>query len=166
MPWIIGIDEAGYGPNLGPFVMTSVACRVPAELAGASFWDVLRPAVRRPAEPADGRLLVEDSKVVYSSARGLLGLETGGLAAASPCRPGQPLQLAGYVDWLCPAHHAELRTEPWYTGTTPLPLLAGEGFGACGERFGAASRERGLTWGLVRSVVVCPARFNALLDRW
>jgi hypothetical protein len=167
MPWIIGIDEAGYGPNLGPFVMTSVACRVPAELAGASLWDVLRPAVRRPSEPADGRLLVEDSKVVYSSARGLLELETGVLAAAPPCRPGQPLPLASYVDWLCPAHHAELRAEPWYTGTTPLPLLAGgEGFGSCGDRFGTASRERGLSWGLVRSVVVCPARFNALLDRW
>ncbi len=166
MPWIIGIDEAGYGPNLGPFVMTSVACRVPPELAAGSLWDALRPAVRRAAEPADGRLLVEDSKVVYSSARGLLELETGVLAAASPCRPGQPLTLAGFVDWLCPADHAELRTEPWYTGTTPLPLLAGEVFGGCGERFGTASRERGLGWGLIRSVVVCPARFNALLDRW
>ena len=29
MPWIVGLDEAGYGPNLGPFVMSLVAFRVP-----------------------------------------------------------------------------------------------------------------------------------------
>jgi len=23
-PWVVGIDEAGYGPNLGPFVMAGV----------------------------------------------------------------------------------------------------------------------------------------------
>ena len=61
MPWIIGIDEAGYGPNLGPFVMTSVACRVPPELAAADLWQALRAAVRRhsdrcrrPLRAADG----------------------------------------------------------------------------------------------------------------
>src|SRR5262249_50286331 len=37
---------------------------------------------------------------------------------------------------------------------------------AAAERLGEASRQGGVTWGLVRSVVVCPARFNALLDRW
>ena len=48
MPWIVGIDEAGYGPNLGPFVMTAVASRV----KGAN------PAGREaePA-PAEGRPL-------------------------------------------------------------------------------------------------------------
>ena len=35
MPWIIGIDEAGYGPPLGPLVMTAVACRVPDGAADA-----------------------------------------------------------------------------------------------------------------------------------
>src|SRR5438309_1216275 len=132
MPWTIGIDEAGYGPNLGPFVMTSVACRVPPELAAADLWQVLRRAVRRHGEPADGRLLVEDSKLVYSPARGLHELETGVLAAATPRSAEGPLTLAGYVDWVCPEGHAELRAEPWYAGATALPLLAGaEAFGAC-----------------------------------
>ena len=75
MAWVIGIDEAGYGPNLGPFVMTAVACRVPDPLAGANLWQLLRSAVRNGREQEDGRLLVDDSKVVYSTARGLLGLE-------------------------------------------------------------------------------------------
>src|SRR5262249_37174349 len=38
MAWLIGIDEAGYGPNLGPLVMSSVAWRVPARLLGANLW--------------------------------------------------------------------------------------------------------------------------------
>src|SRR5262249_60903847 len=104
MAWIIGIDEAGYGPNLGPFVMTSVACRVPDALQAADLWRVLQAAVRRHTEPADDRLLVEDSKLVYSSARGLLGLETGVLAAAAPGQLDAALRLAGYVAWPWPRH--------------------------------------------------------------
>src|SRR5438874_2084541 len=97
--WLIGIDEAGYGPNLGPFVMTAVACRVPEALAEADLWAVLRQAVRRPPEQDDGRLLVEDSKVLYSTARGLRDLETGVLATLAP-RP--PCALSDYLQNLCP----------------------------------------------------------------
>jgi ribonuclease HII len=165
MPWIIGIDEAGYGPNLGPLVMTSVACRVPDDLAGADLWQVLRAAVRRAAEPDDGRLLVEDSKVVYSTARGLHALETGVLAALPPAGPD--LSLARYVEWLAPAAAAELAAEPWYRGASTLPVAAAPaGCGAAAVCFADASRQGGVAWGTVRSVVVCPARFNGVLDRW
>src|SRR5262245_41979787 len=83
MPWILGVDEAGYGPNLGPFVMSAVACRVPEPLAAANLWQALAPAVRRHREPGDG-LLIDDSKLVHSGARGLRNLEAALWAALHP----------------------------------------------------------------------------------
>ena len=74
MPWVVGIDEAGYGPNLGPLVQAAVALNLPdGDTAG---WDTLKPVVRRCHEKADGRLLIDDSKKVYTRG-GLEALERG-----------------------------------------------------------------------------------------
>jgi hypothetical protein len=166
MPWIIGIDEAGYGPNLGPFVMTSVALRVPDAHADADLWHVLRDAVRRHPSVDDGRLLIEDSKVVYSTARGLLGLETGVLATL-PLDPAAAGTLTPLVQQFCPGGHDELCREAWYTGTSPVPLAALlSDCAAAAERFAETCAAASVVRGLIRSVVVCPPRFNRLLDRW
>jgi hypothetical protein len=165
MPWIIGIDEAGYGPNLGPLVMTSVACRVPDELAGRDLWQVLRAGVRRQGDADDGRLVVEDSKAVYSSARGLAALEAGVLATLAGCPGAARGSLAECVGWLAPDGHAELLDERWFTGASALPVAAPAGEWAAGAaRFAGAVRDAGIGWARVRSVVVCPARFNRLVD--
>jgi hypothetical protein len=167
MPWIIGIDEAGYGPNLGPFVMTSVACRVPEALAGADLWRVLGAGVRRHHEPDDGRLLVEDSKLVHAGARPLRDLERNVLATLCPWPAGATVGLPRYLDWACPAARADLAAECWFGGTLALPVLAAaEDYTHGATRFAGACAAGGVVWGLVRSVVVCPTQFNALLDQW
>src|SRR5947209_7756987 len=99
--WIIGIDEAGYGPNLGPLVMTSVACRVPDELIGADLWQALRPAVRRCGESGDAPLLVDDSKAVYGTSQGLKALESNILAtlAAVSLRDPSGARPGGSPPW-------------------------------------------------------------------
>jgi hypothetical protein len=167
MPWLVGIDEAGYGPNLGPLVMTSVACRLPDDLLDADLWQVLRQAVRRHSEPDDERLLVEDSKLVYSNGRGLIDLEKGALAALPGWHLDQPTDLRQYSQWVCPAANDELGKEPWYTGASLMPVVAERlHCEAAAQRLGQVCAESALHWGLVRSVVICPTRFNALLDRW
>jgi ribonuclease HII len=170
MPWIIGIDEAGYGPNLGPLVMTAVACRVPDELAGGNLWKALRPAVRRKAKADDDRFFIDDSKRVFSQTQGLHELEQAVLGAvryAAPQADDAVPTLASLVrDW-SPDSETELQGEPWYNGTTALPLESPiERIRRGAARFHRLCAKRQVAWGIVRSVIVCAPRFNELVDRW
>jgi hypothetical protein len=163
--WIIGIDEAGYGPNLGPFVMTAVACRVPVPHETADLWDLLRGAVRRAAEPDDGRLLVADSKLVYAAPRGLRGLERGVLSVPWQGPPVPPVSLGDLVERFCAGDGEELRAEAWYRGTHPVPCqLVGEELPPEVERFARSCADAGVSGWRISAAVVCPPRFNALTE--
>src|SRR4051812_17298932 len=117
MPWIIGVDEAGYGPNLGPFVMASVACRVP-DVAQCDLWTLLRAAVRKSEDEADERLVGGDSKKVYNSGSGLGNLERGVLGALWR-RTGATLH--DFVSETCAGSVDELQAETWYRGDQRVP---------------------------------------------
>ncbi len=167
MPWLVGVDEAGYGPNLGPLVMSAVACRVPEDLARGDLWRVLAAAVRRPGERDDGRPLVADSKVVHAGPNGLAALELGVLASLRHRPSGQPLILRDFLGRLSPTAGPELAGEAWYAGRVALPSsCVGEACAAAAERIALACQAAGLEWGTARTVVVCPERFNAITERW
>lgn len=163
MGWIVGVDEAGYGPNLGPFVMTSVACQVDDALAGADLWRALRSTVRRADDADDGRFAVDDSKAVYNSTSGLAALEHGVLAALWR---DASAPFGTFLTGLCAESVlTELHGEEWYVGDGGLPGHApAEEVAVAAARFDAACAEAGVHRWRVSSVVVCTPRFNALLD--
>lgn len=161
MRWLLGIDEAGYGPNLGPFVMSAVLCRVERDQTG-DLWPVLEAGVRRGKGKRDTRLVVDDSKVVYSSARGLAHLERATFSLLG----GAPTCLRELIGTLCDDDADELGAEVWYTGTTALPgSAAAEQIDAGRGLFAEACESAGVSGWRARSAVVCPARFNAIVER-
>jgi len=163
MPWQIGIDEAGYGPNLGPFVMTLVACRVPDELAEANLWGPLKHCCRRADEDADHRLVVADSKQVYSPANGWLDLEKTVLAAQSKSTP----TLQAMLEQIAPDELPLLRQEAWFVGDTPLPTeVNADDLANCGNTWRQANESAQIAWAVCRSAIVPAPRFNDLIDRW
>src|SRR3954469_24138729 len=116
MPWVVGIDEAGYGPNLGPLVQAAVALHLPA--ADPAGWDTLRPVVRRAHEKADGRLLIDDSKQVYTRG-GLAALERGVRAVPGAIFHDTAELVRKIVQ---PACQLELAGEGWYDPSETIPV--------------------------------------------
>jgi hypothetical protein len=81
MPYLLGTDEAGYGPNMGPLVIGASAWRVPARMRPESLYERLAPAVCDGQDGDDPRLAIADSKQLYQAGGSLAPLERGVLAA-------------------------------------------------------------------------------------
>jgi hypothetical protein len=82
----MGIDEAGYGPTLGPFCHGMSLFRVDAAARNNDLWARLAPTIARYPAPA-GALAVDDSKRVHAASNGEEQLAAAVRAFASAAQP-------------------------------------------------------------------------------
>lgn len=172
MPYLVGVDEAGYGPNLGPLVVAATAWRVPHRVGPEKLYDRLAACIRPPAADelthvSDDRLTVGDSKQLYKSGGSLAGLERGvhaalGLIDRPACRWREI--------WprVCGEALAEIDALPWHDGhDEPLPTNS--------ECQWNPSRLLPLANGLkkasirlaeLRASLLFPGAYNDLVDRY
>lgn len=110
---LAGIDEAGFGPLLGPLVVSSAAFSVEPALLGEDLWQVLGKSVGKSRKRLTGRLLIADSKKAYNRAEGLGHLERTSLVALE-CLGNRPADLAELLKRLCPDCLPRLADYPWH----------------------------------------------------
>ncbi len=125
MPYLVGTDEAGYAPNLGPLVISATVWHSAEPTTGFNFYKRLKGVVSRTVGGSGPkRLAIADSKVLYSPAVGLATLERGVLAALSLVdRP--PDDWLDAWQMLDPTGLEHLPSVPWHHEyNVRLPLAA------------------------------------------
>ncbi|MCH8146797.1 MAG: hypothetical protein IH987_02250 [Planctomycetes bacterium] len=128
MAILAGIDEAGYGPILGPLVVSGVAVRVPDERLGDPLWTTLRETITSKVTRSTGRrLAVADSKKLFRGRNNLAPLERAALVMLAAAGR-HPKTWRGLLRILAPNVARQFSIYPWYAESDfSLPLSRGVG---------------------------------------
>jgi len=167
MAVIIGIDEAGYGPLLGPLVVSATAFTMPDENLKADMWKVLEKAVGKAKRGLSGRVLITDSKKAYTKSSGVGHLRRSVLAAVS-CNGagGEFCGTAGdMLRAICPECFERFGDYAWYDGLDELSLGADKGdVDIAASVLGKALAENGMSLRSVASRCLDVGYYNRQVD--
>jgi hypothetical protein len=169
MPYLIGTDEAGYAPNLGPLVISASVWWVADDELQVDLYKRLNKVVcRLPGRRGVARrVAIADSKALYSPALGLRVLERGVLAALGLIDycPGDWLEVWQLLDAEALAH---LPTMPWHLNyDLPLPLAAdAEDLRRTIPKLRRGFESSGVRLVALRSRAVFPEQFNRSTEKF
>lgn len=172
MGLLIGMDEAGYGPNLGPLVVTVTVWEVPGSPREFDLWSAMADIASQSPTKDSLKLHIADSKQVYSPGKGLAALERAVLSA---------LRLQGHRPELLSALSENLNSEisnlrfqssefksqipPWLADrdlSLPTEVEASL-IGDLATKWLECCRRAGVMLKAIRSEIVQPDRFNAIV---
>lgn len=177
MALIIGIDEAGYGPNLGPLAIGLTAWQVEStrsespSLASSPFespsplYELLDQVVSR--QPTNDRIAIADSKTLYKPGGGLQTLELGVLASLNATGVA-PKSWSELLDALAADEQNVRRELPWheeYDPPAPVECSRDE-IDSHATRLLELASPAGVRPLGMRARLVFPREFNELTERY
>ncbi len=122
---LIATDEAGYGPKLGPLVVTATMWRLPDQ-GQPSYEDLFAP-LRQPTSVGDVTVVIDDSKSVYQPGRdNPLALLH---AAISVCNrwidaKEKKFEFAEFLETVAADDFHWISETPWLRNFTGMPFLS------------------------------------------
>lgn len=160
MAYLIGTDEAGYGPNLGPLLVAASVWRVPDERHDDCLYGQLSKLVT-PSPKDTQRLAIADSKQLYRPPHNLSRLQHG--VHASLASLGR-YPTTWHELWRVAAPHtlAIMETIPWYRDFDGEPLTEwiGDPLLPWQERWDECTRAAGVELIELRAVAVFSHEMN------
>lgn len=175
MSLLIGMDEAGYGPNLGPLVVTVTVWEVPGSPRDFDLWAAMADIASQSPSKEPLKLQIADSKLVYSPGKGLAALEKSVLSALrllghSPATLGELSEdlKSQATDFKFHISNFKSQILPWQTDRDmPLPTEIDTSLiGDIATKWLECCRRAGVTLKGIRSEIVQPERFNALVREY
>jgi ribonuclease HII len=164
--FVLGTDEAGYGPNLGPLCIAASAWRIGDDALADCLYDRLAAVVCTAAADDGQRVAIADSKQLYKPGGPLAALERGvlvALGALGRC-PSRWREIWRHLDEEALPQIAAL---PWHDGFDEvLPLD-----GCCAEVAAAARRfcdgctAAGVRLVELQAAILFPPAYNAAVHR-
>lgn len=136
MYWKVGIDEAGYGPTLGPFVMVLTAVGIPStHEPDEDCWSLLSPWIRT----ATGRVKHDDSRLIVGDSKKIHSMVDGRMILGTPWRTIFDLKIPEYVpidrflSIINCVGRKEIAQEFWWIGDELIHLKKQEIYPSVGE---------------------------------
>jgi len=168
-----GIDEAGYGPMLGPLCVAATAFVIdgePPERGAPNLWSLLSAAVCRRRRDRRHRIAVDDSKKLKGAnsskkVHPLRDLERGVLAFAAAGSEDDAV-ITGPDTVLLERLGVEVARRPWYDSTTATPVAHdADEIRIAASRVRRAMERAGVTCATIRCEAVDAASFNERVRR-
>jgi ribonuclease HII len=164
----IGMDEAGYGPNLGPLVITSTTWETPDSPAECKFEALLKDVIDTKSTCRKTKLHIADSKLVNKGKYGFESLETSALALLNAA--GMPVstfqELRQNVCGFNKTGNDPFNDIPWFVGDMNLPFSADAALiNSLADSLKQTFEQKKIGCLKIQAEVVPAIQFNSLLDQ-
>ena len=157
MTLLVGTDEAGYGPNLGPLTIGGSVWRCPGP--DIDLYQSLKKVIAR--RPHSKKIQIADSKAVYSSANGLENLERNVLALVQIVHGCLPDSWNGLAEMLGFSQSLKQTLGLFQSDDLALPVESDPiSIGRLAERAGTEFQRQGIELLSIQVCTIFPDEFN------